>query len=202
MLDNVEDGIIAAIERRVDIAPWSAPRGCSSLIRSTPSAAGLTGIGPPDGPRRGRDARSGEACRGRVGQRLRRAAVAGGTLNPDQLRMNSDAVRFVKAYGKPVAAICQAPLLPTVHRRAVRAGRRPRPRMTPLGVAPENNPSGSNTHAAAVGVDMFAKGAPWLRATSRRMRSSWLMRGFPAGRDRSTWPERIGHALTVRLDHD
>jgi protease I len=33
-------------------------------------------------------------------------------MNPDQLRMNPDAVRFVKAFfdqGKPVAAICHGP---------------------------------------------------------------------------------------------
>ena len=38
--------------------------------------------------------------------------LPGGTVNPDQLRMNSDAVRFVKAFvdsGKPVAAICHGP---------------------------------------------------------------------------------------------
>ena len=38
--------------------------------------------------------------------------LPGGTVNPDQLRMNSDAVRFVKALvdsGKPLAAICHGP---------------------------------------------------------------------------------------------
>jgi protease I len=38
--------------------------------------------------------------------------LPGGTVNPDQLRMDSDAVRFVKAFvdsGKPVAAICHGP---------------------------------------------------------------------------------------------
>ena len=38
--------------------------------------------------------------------------LPGGTVNPDQLRMNGDAVRFVKAFvdsGKPVAAICHGP---------------------------------------------------------------------------------------------
>ena len=38
--------------------------------------------------------------------------LPGGTVNPDQLRMNSDAVRFVKAFvdsGKPIAAICHGP---------------------------------------------------------------------------------------------
>ncbi|MGH2578062.1 MAG: DJ-1/PfpI family protein, partial [Actinomycetota bacterium] len=38
--------------------------------------------------------------------------LPGGTVNPDQLRMNSDAVAFVKdfvATGKPVAAICHGP---------------------------------------------------------------------------------------------
>jgi protease I len=38
--------------------------------------------------------------------------LPGGTVNPDQLRMNSDAVGFVKAFvesGKPVAAICHGP---------------------------------------------------------------------------------------------
>jgi protease I len=37
--------------------------------------------------------------------------LPGGTVNPDQLRMNEKAVGFVKAFvatGKPVAAICQA----------------------------------------------------------------------------------------------
>jgi protease I len=38
--------------------------------------------------------------------------LPGGTVNPDQLRMNADAVEFVKAFvatGKPVAAICHGP---------------------------------------------------------------------------------------------
>jgi protease I len=38
--------------------------------------------------------------------------LPGGTVNPDQLRMNPDAVRFVKEFvasGKPVAAICHGP---------------------------------------------------------------------------------------------
>jgi protease I len=38
--------------------------------------------------------------------------LPGGVMNPDKLRMNEKAVRFVKAFfeaGKPVAAICHAP---------------------------------------------------------------------------------------------
>jgi len=38
--------------------------------------------------------------------------LPGGVMNPDKLRMNSDAVQFVKAFleeGKPVAAICHGP---------------------------------------------------------------------------------------------
>jgi protease I len=38
--------------------------------------------------------------------------LSGGVMNPDQLRMNPDAVRFVKAFfdeRKPVAAICHGP---------------------------------------------------------------------------------------------
>ena len=38
--------------------------------------------------------------------------LPGGVMNPDQLRMNKDAVRFVKDFmkaGKPVAAICHGP---------------------------------------------------------------------------------------------
>ena len=38
--------------------------------------------------------------------------LPGGVANPDQLRMNADAVGFVRAFfeaGKPVAAICHAP---------------------------------------------------------------------------------------------
>jgi protease I len=38
--------------------------------------------------------------------------LPGGTVNPDKLRMNSDAVDLVKAFvesGKPVAAICHGP---------------------------------------------------------------------------------------------
>jgi protease I len=38
--------------------------------------------------------------------------LPGGTVNPDQLRMNSDAVSFVRDFvesGKPVAAICHGP---------------------------------------------------------------------------------------------
>jgi protease I len=39
--------------------------------------------------------------------------LPGGVMNPDKLRMNEDAVRFVKAFfeaHKPVAAICHGPL--------------------------------------------------------------------------------------------
>jgi deglycase len=38
--------------------------------------------------------------------------LPGGTVNPDTLRINRDAVAFVKAFvvsGKPVAAICHGP---------------------------------------------------------------------------------------------
>jgi protease I len=38
--------------------------------------------------------------------------LPGGTVNPDQLRINADAVNFVKRFvetGKPVAAICHGP---------------------------------------------------------------------------------------------
>jgi protease I len=38
--------------------------------------------------------------------------LPGGVANPDNLRMHTDAVEFVRAYtgaGKPVAAICHAP---------------------------------------------------------------------------------------------
>jgi protease I len=38
--------------------------------------------------------------------------LPGGTVNPDQLRMNHDAVAFVKKFvdsGKPIAAICHGP---------------------------------------------------------------------------------------------
>jgi protease I len=38
--------------------------------------------------------------------------LPGGTVNPDQLRMNSDAVAFIKRFvvsGKPIAAICHGP---------------------------------------------------------------------------------------------
>jgi protease I len=38
--------------------------------------------------------------------------LPGGVMNPDKLRMNSDAVKFVKAFvdaGKPIAAICHGP---------------------------------------------------------------------------------------------
>jgi protease I len=55
--------------------------------------------------------------------------LPGGTVNPDQLRINPDAVTFVRAFagtGKPIAAICHGPwtlitarLLPGDH-RAVR----------------------------------------------------------------------------------
>ena len=40
--------------------------------------------------------------------------LPGGVMNPDQLRTNQDAVKFVKAFfaaGKPIAAICHAPQL-------------------------------------------------------------------------------------------
>jgi protease I len=39
--------------------------------------------------------------------------LPGGTVNPDQLRMNRGAVAFVKAFaqsGKPIAALCHGPL--------------------------------------------------------------------------------------------
>jgi protease I len=38
--------------------------------------------------------------------------LPGGVMNPDQLRMNSDAVQFVRTFfeaGKPIAAICHGP---------------------------------------------------------------------------------------------
>ncbi|WP_421945805.1 type 1 glutamine amidotransferase domain-containing protein [Pedobacter sp.] len=38
--------------------------------------------------------------------------LPGGVINPDQLRVNEDAIKFVKAFfeaGKPVAAICHGP---------------------------------------------------------------------------------------------
>src|SRR5881628_1913268 len=38
--------------------------------------------------------------------------LPGGVANPDKLRINKDAVRFVKAFvdaGKPIAAICHGP---------------------------------------------------------------------------------------------
>lgn len=38
--------------------------------------------------------------------------LPGGVMNPDKLRMNSDAVQFVKSFatcGKPIAAICHGP---------------------------------------------------------------------------------------------
>src|SRR5690606_28824758 len=38
--------------------------------------------------------------------------LPGGVINPDKLRMNADAVRFVREFmesGKPVAAICHGP---------------------------------------------------------------------------------------------
>jgi protease I len=38
--------------------------------------------------------------------------LPGGVMNPDQLRMNPDAVKFVKSFvdqGKPIAAICHGP---------------------------------------------------------------------------------------------
>lgn len=38
--------------------------------------------------------------------------LPGGVLNPDQLRMNDDAIQFVRSFfsdGKPVAAICHGP---------------------------------------------------------------------------------------------
>src|SRR5215471_9393432 len=38
--------------------------------------------------------------------------LPGGVMNPDRLRMNEDAVKFVQAFvdsGKPVAAICHGP---------------------------------------------------------------------------------------------
>lgn len=38
--------------------------------------------------------------------------LPGGVFNPDQLRMNTDAIKFVKSFfeaGKPVAAICHGP---------------------------------------------------------------------------------------------
>jgi protease I len=51
--------------------------------------------------------------------------LPGGTVNPDKLRMNADAVRFARAFvatGKPVAAICHGPW--TLVEADVVAGRR------------------------------------------------------------------------------
>jgi protease I len=51
--------------------------------------------------------------------------LPGGTVNPDKLRTNPDAVEFVKAFagtGKPVAAICHGPL--TLAEAGVVSGRR------------------------------------------------------------------------------
>jgi protease I len=51
--------------------------------------------------------------------------LPGGVVNPDKLRMDDDAVAFVKAFaerGKPIAAICHAPW--TLLEAGVVAGRR------------------------------------------------------------------------------
>src|SRR3954465_12540856 len=51
--------------------------------------------------------------------------LPGGTVNPDKLRMNDDAVRFVRSFfesGKPIAAICHGPW--TLVEAGVVAGRR------------------------------------------------------------------------------
>jgi protease I len=51
--------------------------------------------------------------------------LPGGTVNPDKLRMNDDAVRFVRDFfesGKPIAAICHGPW--TLVEAGVVAGRR------------------------------------------------------------------------------
>lgn len=51
--------------------------------------------------------------------------LPGGTVNPDRLRMNEDAVRFVRDFvtsGKPVGAICHGPA--TLSEAAVLDGRR------------------------------------------------------------------------------
>ena len=57
-----------------------------------------------------------DPCRGprvrRVRRRLDALLLPGGTVNPDKLRMDGDAVAFVKEFvesGKPVAAICHGP---------------------------------------------------------------------------------------------
>ena len=51
--------------------------------------------------------------------------LPGGTVNPDKLRMNEDAVHFVRSFfesGKPIAAICHGPW--TLVEAGVVAGRR------------------------------------------------------------------------------
>jgi protease I len=51
--------------------------------------------------------------------------LPGGTVNPDQLRVNDDAVAFVRAFaesGKPIAAICHGPW--TLAEAGVVSGRR------------------------------------------------------------------------------
>jgi protease I len=51
--------------------------------------------------------------------------LPGGTVNPDKLRMDDDAVRFVRSFfesGKPIAAICHGPW--TLVEAGVVAGRR------------------------------------------------------------------------------
>ena len=62
--------------------------------------------------RQGRHVRRRQGRRRRRRRRLRRAGPAGRRRNPDKLRMDEDAVAFVKAFfeaGKPVGAICHAP---------------------------------------------------------------------------------------------
>ena len=121
--------------------------------------------------------------------------LPGGTVNPDQLRMNSDAVRFVKApvdSGKPVAAICHGPSRPSAPPSSSSScGPSTPPSHDALGVAPENNLLGCYTMQRRSGVDMFAKALPgYLRPRGECGRPADAR--FHAGRDRSTGPSGSG----------
>ena len=110
--------------------------------------------------------------------------LPGGTVNPDQLRINPDAVAFVRAFaetGKPIAAICHGPW------NLYHCGRRPGPRLTSW---PSLRDDLRNAGAEPVDgpVDGSSQALPrTARSANRRARRSRMprIRRRPAGRLRS-----------------
>ena len=135
--------------------------------------------------------------------------LPGGTVNPDQLRMNADAVGFVKVFagtGKPIAAICHGPwtLLEAGLVRGVTLTswpslwtdlRKEAPAAAGHQVGPARNPRSVRplcqiaVHAAEVRVnDDFHGRLPLVRRAAGAVARAWL----PAGRSAPPAPRRPG----------